>query len=108
MVQGSFAYDVLSFSCDVIFNTNTNTNTSLQPPTPPPHFFSLLSSGAFELIQDESKAGACLWITKRRGMEYWPTPEERRMYMVNPNKSKGMLTNNIYPSIRMPEFFEKM
>ncbi|GJN33785.1 hypothetical protein PR202_gb22408 [Eleusine coracana subsp. coracana] len=35
-------------------------------------------NGAFELINDESKAGACLWITKRRGMEYWPTPEERR------------------------------
>ncbi|ONM55489.1 ARP protein (REF) [Zea mays] len=65
-------------------------------------------NGTFELIQDESKAGACLWITKRRGMEYWPTPEEQRKYMVNPNKSKRMLTNNIYPSIRMPEFFEKI
>lgn len=64
--------------------------------------------GAFELIMDESKAGACLWITKRRGMEYWPTPEERRKYMVNPNKSKRTLTSNIYPSVPTPEFFEKM
>ncbi|OEL34701.1 Zinc-binding alcohol dehydrogenase domain-containing protein 2, partial [Dichanthelium oligosanthes] len=65
-------------------------------------------NGAFELIQDESKAGACLWITKRRGMEYWPTPEEQRKYMVNPSKSKRMQTKNIYPSIRTPEFFEKI
>ncbi|KAG2635459.1 prostaglandin reductase-3-like isoform X1 [Panicum virgatum] len=65
-------------------------------------------NGAFELIQDESKAGACLWITNRRGMEYWPTPEEQRKYMVNPSKSKRTLTNNIYPSIQMPESFEKI
>jgi hypothetical protein len=65
-------------------------------------------NGAFELIQDESKAGACLWITKRRGMEYWPTPEEQRKYMVNPSKSKRTLTKNIYPSIQMPESFEKI
>jgi hypothetical protein len=41
-------------------------------------------------------------------MEYWPTPEEQRKYMVNPNKSKRTLTNNIYPSIPIPEFSEKM
>ncbi|KAK3133531.1 hypothetical protein QOZ80_6AG0537670 [Eleusine coracana subsp. coracana] len=65
-------------------------------------------NGAFELINDESKAGACLWITKRRGMEYWPTPEERRKYMVNPNKTKRTVTNNIYPVILTPDFFEKI
>ncbi|KAL9327452.1 hypothetical protein ACSQ67_008097 [Phaseolus vulgaris] len=31
---------------------------------------------AFELITDESKAGHCLWITNRRGFEYWPTASE--------------------------------
>ncbi|KAL6656141.1 hypothetical protein ACP70R_006967 [Stipagrostis hirtigluma subsp. patula] len=65
-------------------------------------------NGAFELIKDESKAGACLWITKRRGMEYWPTPEEQKKYLVNPNKSKRTLTSNIYPTIQTPESFEKM
>ncbi|KAL5201731.1 hypothetical protein ABZP36_036085 [Zizania latifolia] len=65
-------------------------------------------NGTFELIKDESKAGACLWITKRRGMEYWPTPEEQRKYMVNPPKSKRMLTQNNFPIIQTPEFYEKI
>ncbi|KAG8057012.1 hypothetical protein GUJ93_ZPchr0002g24337 [Zizania palustris] len=65
-------------------------------------------NGTFELIKDESKAGACLWITKRRGMEYWPTPEEQRKYMINPPKSKRMLTQNNFPIIQTPEFYEKI
>uniref|UniRef100_A0ACD5YHA3 Uncharacterized protein n=1 Tax=Avena sativa TaxID=4498 RepID=A0ACD5YHA3_AVESA len=64
--------------------------------------------GAFELIKDESKAGACLWITKRKGMEYWPTPEEQRKYLLNYTKSKRTVTNNVFPSIQTPEFFEKI
>jgi NAD(P)-dependent dehydrogenase (short-subunit alcohol dehydrogenase family) len=64
--------------------------------------------GAFELIKDESKAGACLWITKRKGMEYWPTPEEQRKYLLNYTKPKRTVTNNVFPSIQTPEFFEKM
>jgi NADPH:quinone reductase-like Zn-dependent oxidoreductase len=64
--------------------------------------------GAFELIQDESKAGACLWITKRRGKEYWPTSEEQRKYLLKYTKSKRTVTNNVFPSIQTPEFFEKI
>jgi hypothetical protein len=64
--------------------------------------------GAFELIKDESKAGACLWITKRRGMEYWPTSEEQRKYLLNYTKSKRTVTKNAFPSIQTPEFFEKL
>ncbi|KAL8097101.1 hypothetical protein AgCh_030270 [Apium graveolens] len=40
--------------------------------------------GAFELITDETRAGSCLWITNRRGMEYWPTPMEEAKYLVRP------------------------
>jgi len=65
-------------------------------------------NGAFELIKDESKAGACLWITKRRGMEYWPSPEEQRKYLLNYTKSKRTVTTNVFPSVQTPEFFEKI
>ncbi|XP_006661314.2 probable quinone oxidoreductase [Oryza brachyantha] len=65
-------------------------------------------NATFELIKDESKAGACLWITKRRGMEYWPTPEERRKYLLNPSKSKRMLTQNTFSTVHTPEFYEKI
>uniref|UniRef100_A0A0D9XEI8 Enoyl reductase (ER) domain-containing protein n=1 Tax=Leersia perrieri TaxID=77586 RepID=A0A0D9XEI8_9ORYZ len=65
-------------------------------------------NGTFELIKDESKAGACLWITKRRGMEYWPTPEEQRKYLLNPPKSKRILTQNTFSTVQTPEFYEKI
>lgn len=68
----------------------------------------LFGLGAFELIEDESKAGACLWISKRRGMVYWPTSEEEKKYLVYATKSKMTLTKNRFPSIQTPEFFEKM
>ncbi|KAI3675295.1 hypothetical protein L1987_84884 [Smallanthus sonchifolius] len=45
-----------------------------------------LIQGAFELITDESKAGSCLWITNRRGLEYWPTPTEEAKYLVVPSR----------------------
>nr|BAK05909.1 predicted protein [Hordeum vulgare subsp. vulgare] len=65
-------------------------------------------NGAFELIEDESKAGACLWISKRRGMVYWPTSEEEKKYLVYATKSKMTLTKNRFPIIQTPEFFEKI
>ncbi|KAK8942128.1 hypothetical protein KSP40_PGU008643 [Platanthera guangdongensis] len=49
-------------------------------------------ASALELITDESKAGACLWITKRRGFEYWPSPEEENKYIVRSLKSKKSST----------------
>jgi hypothetical protein len=79
-------------------------------------FFSLLPEknpflfelGAFELIEDESKAGACLWISKRKGMVYWPTSEKEKNYLVYSSKSKKELVKNRFPSIQAPEYFQKM
>ncbi|KAL4196913.1 hypothetical protein AMTRI_Chr04g185470 [Amborella trichopoda] len=67
----------------------------------------MVVEGAFELIEDETKAGACLWITKRRGMEYWPTHMEERKYRVNSWKSKRT-SSYIFPSIEVPRSFEKI
>ncbi|XP_073010378.1 uncharacterized protein [Typha latifolia] len=64
-------------------------------------------NGAFELIKDESKAGACLWIAQRRGMEYWPSPTEERKYLIN-SRSKGSVTHIKFPNIRLPHSFEKI
>jgi hypothetical protein len=41
-------------------------------------------------------------------MEYWPTPEEQRKYMLNLPKSKRMLTQNTFSTVQTPEFYEKM
>jgi hypothetical protein len=64
--------------------------------------------GAFELIGDESKAGACLWISKRKGMVYWPTSENEKNYLVYSSKSKRKSVENRFPSIQTPEYFHKM
>ncbi|PON69113.1 Polyketide synthase, enoylreductase domain containing protein [Parasponia andersonii] len=64
--------------------------------------------GAFELINDESKAGACLWITNRRGMEYWPTPMEKAKYLV-PSSTSGKRTSLKAPlKLQLPHSFEKI
>uniref|UniRef100_A0A7N0ZTZ4 Enoyl reductase (ER) domain-containing protein n=1 Tax=Kalanchoe fedtschenkoi TaxID=63787 RepID=A0A7N0ZTZ4_KALFE len=43
----------------------------------------MVVKGAFELITDESKAGSCLWITNRRGFEYWPSASEKEKYSIS-------------------------
>ncbi|XP_038978742.1 15-hydroxyprostaglandin dehydrogenase [NAD(+)]-like [Phoenix dactylifera] len=68
----------------------------------------MVVNGAFELIKDESKAGACLWITKRKGMEYWPTPMEERKYLLQPYKSKRRFVYTTASKIDLPDTFEKM
>jgi hypothetical protein len=35
------------------------------------------------LMEDDSKAGACLWISNRRGFEYWPDKEEEKKYSLS-------------------------
>lgn len=68
----------------------------------------LVVKGALELITDETKAGSCLWITNRRGLEYWPTPAEEAKYLIPSSKLKrsSMLT---YPlELRLPQSFEKI
>ncbi|CAI5976084.1 unnamed protein product [Closterium sp. NIES-64] len=38
--------------------------------------------GLAELIEDEKRAGECMWITNRLGKQWWPTEEEKRRYLV--------------------------
>ncbi|KAJ6835416.1 prostaglandin reductase-3 [Iris pallida] len=64
-------------------------------------------NGMHMLIKDESKAGACLWITNRRGLEYWPTPMEERKYTVKSLKSKRSSTYTA-PSIVLPRTYKKI
>lgn len=65
-------------------------------------------AGAFELITDETKAGACLWISKRRGLEYWPTPAEEAKYRVRPLTQRRKSSLMFPFSIQIPPSFEKM
>ncbi|KAK4284685.1 hypothetical protein QN277_001480 [Acacia crassicarpa] len=66
----------------------------------------MVVKGAFELIIDESKAGSCLWITNRRGFEYWPTPSEEQKYMIP--SSSWRRSEFKAPPIELPENFEKI
>ncbi|KAK7252045.1 hypothetical protein RIF29_35742 [Crotalaria pallida] len=68
----------------------------------------MLVKGAFELITDESKAGHCLWITNRRGMEYWPTPSEEAKYMTRSASRFRRRSDFKAPPIKLPESFERI
>jgi hypothetical protein len=68
----------------------------------------MVVKGAFELIRDESKAGSCLWITKRRGMEYWPTPMEEAKYLVQPSKLRRSSSFKATSNLQIPQSFEKI
>ncbi|KAJ6806238.1 prostaglandin reductase-3 [Iris pallida] len=67
----------------------------------------MLVKGMHELINDEDKAGACLRITKRKGLEYWPTPMEKRKYLSRSVKSKGSSTYTA-PTIGIPQTYKKV
>ncbi|PHU10409.1 hypothetical protein BC332_22269 [Capsicum chinense] len=67
----------------------------------------LLLEGAFQLIRDESKAGACLWVTSRRGLEYWPTPAEEAKYRLPSSKSRKSLVT-VPMDLKIPHSFEKV
>lgn len=64
--------------------------------------------GAFELITDESKAGSCLWITNRRGMEYWPTPTEEAKYLLPSSRLRKKSSSAFFQKIDIPQSFEKV
>uniref|UniRef100_A0A5B7BUR3 Putative zinc-binding alcohol dehydrogenase domain-containing protein 2 n=1 Tax=Davidia involucrata TaxID=16924 RepID=A0A5B7BUR3_DAVIN len=68
----------------------------------------MVVKGAFELISDESKAGSCLWITKRRGMEYWPSPSEKAKYLVRSSKLSRRSSFMAPLNLQIPESFEKI
>nr|XP_043621193.1 probable quinone oxidoreductase [Erigeron canadensis] len=64
--------------------------------------------GTFELITDESKAGACLWITNRRGLEYWPTPNEEAKYLLPSSKMRKRFASVTPTTVHIPQSFEKV
>ncbi|XP_021625824.1 prostaglandin reductase-3 isoform X2 [Manihot esculenta] len=68
----------------------------------------MVIKGAFELITDESKAGSCLWITNRRGMEYWPTPSEEAKYLVRSSASRRRVAFKAPTNLQLPQSFEKI
>lgn len=68
----------------------------------------MVVKGAFELISDESKAGSCLWITNRRGMEYWPTPMEEAKYLVRSSNSKRRVSYQAPVNLQLPLSYEKL
>ncbi|XP_031260347.1 probable quinone oxidoreductase [Pistacia vera] len=70
----------------------------------------MVVKGAFELISDESKAGSCLWITNRRGLEYWPTPTEEAKYLVRSSSSRkrSSVSTPLNLNIQLPQSFEKI
>ncbi|KAH6818938.1 ARP protein [Perilla frutescens var. frutescens] len=68
----------------------------------------MVVKGAFELISDESKAGACLWISNRRGFEYWPTPAEEEKYRLRPRASKKRSPDLVPVNVQIPQSFEKI
>ncbi|KAM6558157.1 hypothetical protein CsatA_027396 [Cannabis sativa] len=68
----------------------------------------MVVKGAFELITDESKAGACLWITNRRGIEYWPTPMEKAKYIVPSSISRKRTALKAPLKFQLPNSFEKI
>ncbi|PIA46337.1 hypothetical protein AQUCO_01500098v1 [Aquilegia coerulea] len=68
----------------------------------------MVIDGAFELIQNESKAGSCLWVSKRRGMEYWPTPTEEAKYLVKSSNARKRYSNITKYNIQLPQSYEKI
>ncbi|XP_021896688.1 prostaglandin reductase-3 [Carica papaya] len=68
----------------------------------------LVVKGAFELITDETRAGSCLWITNRRGMEYWPTPIEESKYLIDPSSSSKRISLKADQHLQLPQNFEKI
>ncbi|XAR59461.1 15-hydroxyprostaglandin dehydrogenase (NAD(+)) [Bertholletia excelsa] len=64
--------------------------------------------GAFELIRDESKAGSCLWITNRKGFEYWPTAKEEAKYLLPSSKMRRHSSFKAPLNLQLPQSFEKV
>ncbi|XP_022746330.1 prostaglandin reductase-3-like isoform X2 [Durio zibethinus] len=69
----------------------------------------MVVKGAFELIMDESRAGSCLCITNRRGIEYWPSPTEEAKYMIHSSSSSTKkISFQALLSSQLPQSFEKV
>ncbi|KAK3024507.1 hypothetical protein RJ639_043699 [Escallonia herrerae] len=68
----------------------------------------MVIKGAFELINDETKAGSCLWITNRRGFEYWPTPTEEAKYLVHSSKRSRSSPFMASFGVQIPQSYDKI
>ncbi|XP_051136817.1 uncharacterized protein LOC127255355 [Andrographis paniculata] len=68
----------------------------------------MVVKGAFELISNETKAGACLWISNRRGLEYWPSPDEEEKFRVHPRTTRRKYVDVAPVNIQIPQSFEKI
>ncbi|XP_078432642.1 ARP protein (REF) isoform X2 [Wolffia australiana] len=68
----------------------------------------MVVNGAFELIRDSSKAGSCLWVTNRRGLEYWPSDAETKKFKVKSLNSKGRYSYKLPSKIEKPDAFDKI
>ncbi|KAG8368351.1 hypothetical protein BUALT_Bualt15G0036500 [Buddleja alternifolia] len=68
----------------------------------------MVVKGAFELITNESKAGSCLWISNRRGLEYWPTPQEEEKFRARPKTLRRKSPDVVPVNIQIPQSFEKI
>ncbi|KAL1561044.1 15-hydroxyprostaglandin dehydrogenase (NAD(+)) [Salvia divinorum] len=68
----------------------------------------MVVKGAFNLISDESKAGACLWISNKRGFEYCPTPAEEEKYRTRSKASRKKSADVLQVNIEIPRSFDKI
>ncbi|XP_042063102.1 uncharacterized protein LOC121806986 [Salvia splendens] len=68
----------------------------------------MVVKGALDLISDQSKAGACLWISNKTGFEYWPTPAEEEKYRTRPKASRKKSADVFQVNVQIPRSFDKM
>ncbi|KAE8667869.1 ARP protein (REF) isoform 2 [Hibiscus syriacus] len=70
----------------------------------------MVVKGAFELIADESRAGSCLWITNRRGLQYWPSLTEEAKYSVRYSSSSrnNKISFQAPLTSQLPQNFKKL
>ncbi|EEF43705.1 prostaglandin reductase-3 [Ricinus communis] len=68
----------------------------------------MVIKGAFELISNENSAGSCLWITNRRGMEFWPTPAEEAKYLLSSSGSSKRVSSAVPVNLQLPNSYEKI
>ena len=61
-----------------------------------------------ELTSDERKVGSCLWITNRRGMEYWPAPIKEAKCRLPISKWRRKVPFKASLNLQIPKSFEEV
>ncbi|KAJ7553369.1 hypothetical protein O6H91_06G095600 [Diphasiastrum complanatum] len=73
---------------------------------------STIVQGASELIENDRQAGACLWISNRKGLQYWPSDEEKKKYLLAFFPKKTVLPSSAEYSVHVippvPSTFRKV